>query len=133
LKRAKAPAADLKPFEPIRYTHADWIAEGTRRFGSNMMDWRFVCPVCGNIASCEDFRVFKDRGSEPNSATCECIGRYSGGKRAFDNRKKDDKPCNYAGYGLFQLSPVRVTLPNGKEIHAFAFDEPRPPEGVNPK
>jgi hypothetical protein len=99
------------------YTHAEWQAEGERRFGPDLMKWRFVCPICGNIASIEDFRPHK--GATPNSATCECIGRYT----LFGDRKAGEKPCNYAGYGLFRLSPVRVILATGKEIHCFAFAE----------
>lgn len=123
VKRVEAATPDLKIGQPITYTTEEWRAEGERRFGKNMMDWRFVCPICGNVASCEEFRQFESRGATPNSATCECIGRYTGGVGAFDDRKVGQKPCNYAGYGLFRLSPVRV-IQEGKEIHTFAFAEP---------
>jgi hypothetical protein len=102
------------------YTEAEWKAEGERRFGADVMKWRFVCPICKNIAAVEDFKPFK--GADPNSATCECIGRYKAGKPAFE-RKPRSKPCDYAGYGLFRLSPVRVIQDGGKEIHCFAFAE----------
>lgn len=117
-----------------RYTLAEWEAEGARRFGPDIMKWSFVCPICGNVASIEDFRPYKERGAMPNSATCECIGRYSRSKPAFGDRKKGEKPCDYAGYGLFRLSPVRVVHDDGKEMHSFAFadsggsgDEPGEP------
>lgn len=104
----------------IRYTEAEWKAEGERRFGPDMMNWRFECPICGNVASVADFRPYK--GATPNSATCECIGRYKAGKPAFGKiRKKGQGPCDYCGYGLFRLSPVRVVQDGGKEIHSFAF------------
>lgn len=102
------------------YTEDQWRAEGERRFGPDMMKWRFICPICGNVASCEDFRQYADRGATPNSATCECIGRYTGAKDSFD---KKTKPCNYAGYGLFRLSPIRIDRAN-VETHCFAFAEP---------
>ncbi len=102
-----------------RMTKAEWMAEGTRLFGPNTDKWRFVCPSCGNLAAIEDFRQYKDRGATPDSATCQCIGRYTGAKGAFDAKKF--KPCNYAGYGLFRLSPV-VVLDGDKEILSFEFE-----------
>ncbi len=32
------------------------------------------------------------------------------------------KPCNYTGYGLFNLCPVKV-MDGNKELRSFAFDE----------
>lgn len=84
------------------------------------MNFRFVCPICGNEASVSDFMAYKNKGADPNSATCECIGRYAGAGPAFGD--KPHKPCDYAGYGLFRLSPVRV-MNNRKEVHCFAFAE----------
>lgn len=112
--------------EPVSY--ADWVADGTCRFGPNMIDWKFACPVCGNVAATGDFRQYAAQGSIPNSATCECIGRYTGAKSAV----KGIKPCNYAGYGLFRLSPVRITMEPGVVVHAFAFAEPADDEGIKP-
>ncbi len=102
------------------YTEDQWRAKGERLFGADMMKWRFVCPICGNVASCEEFRQYADKGATPNSATCECIGRYTGAKDSFD---KKTKPCNYAGYGLFRLSPIRIDC-GDVETHCFAFAEP---------
>jgi hypothetical protein len=103
-----------------RYTLAEWHTEGSRRFGPVFMDWKFVCPVCGNVASVRDFRPFKNKGSTPNSATCECIGRFTNSGPSV----KGSKPCNYAGYGLFRLSPIVVLQPDGQEVQCFAFAEP---------
>lgn len=99
-------------------TKEDWQALGTQLFGPNMMEWRFVCPACGNIASVEDFASYKEQGANPNSATCECIGRYDGHEAVVMGTAK---PCNYAGYGLIDLCPVRV-MDGDKEIKCFAFD-----------
>lgn len=87
------------------------------------MNWRFVCPVCKNVAAIREFQHYKDKGADPNSATCECIGRYSGAVSGLDGKKK---PCDYAGYGLFRLSPVIVVREDGTETHCFAFDESVP-------
>ena len=115
-----------------RYTEAEWKAEGERRFGPDMMKWRFQCPICGNVASTEDYRPYADKGATANSATCECIGRYTGARPALGERKPGEKPCNYAGYGLFRLSPVRVVVEEGKEIHCFAFAEATPESVPSP-
>lgn len=34
------------------------------------------------------------------------------------------QPCDYAGYGLFRLSPVAVVHEDGKKTDCFAFAEP---------
>jgi len=99
------------------YALAEWLAEGKRRFGEDYGQWRFVCPVCGNIAAIEDYRRYRDKGASPDSATSECIGRYTGAKSSFNGVK----PCNYAGYGLFRLSPVRVVMEGAHERHSFDF------------
>lgn len=61
----------------IEMSYDDWKAKGTELFGADFMKWKFVCPVCKNVAVVEDFQKFADRGANPNSATCECIGRQS--------------------------------------------------------
>ena len=54
----------------------EWKAEATRRFGPDMLKWRFRCPMCGHVASVQDF---KDAGAKsPNCAYQECLGRYTG-------------------------------------------------------
>jgi len=105
----------------------DWLAEGQRLFGADIMQWKFVCPVCKNVATPEDFRKFKAQGANPNSATQECIGRYlprdkRGGFSDQHANPKIKSPCDYAGYGLFRLSPVEVVRADGT-FHCFAFAE----------
>lgn len=55
-------------------THAEWLAEATRRFGDDPMAWKFVCPSCGHIASVQDW---KDAGAPEGAVAFSCIGRYS--------------------------------------------------------
>jgi hypothetical protein len=101
-------------------THAEWEAEGKKRFGEDFMKWKFVCPVCKNVAAVEDYKPFKDKGATPDSATCQCIGRFTGAKyKAFGNPR--GKPCDYALFGLFRLPGVIVKFPDGKEKMSFAF------------
>lgn len=92
-------------------TQEEWMTEGERRFGEDFMDWKFVCPMCGHIAS---IREFKEAGADgPNCAYQECIGRYMGkGSPA----KGDSSGCNWAAYGLFGI-------PNGKGIIVIADDD----------
>jgi hypothetical protein len=108
---------DLQKFDSVEA----WLEEGKRRFGEDFMLWKFVCPVCKNVASLADFRAAG--AADPNSATQECIGRYRK-ERAHPFGQGSDKvtqPCDYAGYGLFRLSPVRVVQSDGRETHSFAF------------
>lgn len=90
-------------------THAEFQIEGTRRFGTDPMQWRFVCPVCGHVASVEDWQK---AGAEENEVAFSCIGRHTeGSKEAFSSKKANAKqsgPCNYAGGGLFKLNPMDV-------------------------
>lgn len=89
--------------EKKTYTKEEWLAEGRRRFGETIEDWKFRCPKCGNVAS---GREFKNAGAESNAIYCECIGRYL---------KK--KGCNWAAYGLFDICNVHV---DGNPVFEFA-------------
>ena len=109
---------EKKP-EIVTMTRDEWKAKGTKLFGPDMMKWRFVCPACGNITAVEDYRKYTSQGATPDSAYCNCIGRYDGHMNVSMGA---GKPCNYAGNGLFDLRPVRV-MDGEKEIGSFAFDE----------
>ena len=109
--------------EEITMTKEEWLAKGRELFGENFEEWKFICPGCGHVQTIADFRQYKDQGATPNSATCECIGRYAGGKSWTDkNPRKTGGPCDYAGYGLLRISPVHV-VDGGKKTHSFAFAE----------
>ena len=105
-------------------THDEWVAEGTKRFGPDMMTWRFVCPSCGHVQTAADYKA---AGAPINVVAFSCIGRWL--TNGADDPKRDKKlakaafkkkggPCNYAGGGLFKLNPVEV---DGQ--HCFAFAE----------
>jgi hypothetical protein len=36
-------------------TWSDWLAAGRRRFGDDIADWAFICPVCGRRQTIRDF------------------------------------------------------------------------------
>jgi len=94
----------------------EWYTEGLRRFGPNEQDWRFTCPVCGNVATARDFARFKDQGAHDYSAYQECLGRYVDGIETPDSEQ-----CRYAAYGLFKLAPTQVEADDGTLVEAFAF------------
>ena len=85
-------------------THDEWLTEAKRRFGDDPMDWRFVCPSCGHIASVKDW---KDAGAAEGEVAFSCVGRHLGADSS-KTFKKEGGPCNYAGGGLFKLNPVSV-------------------------
>lgn len=37
-------------------TWQDWVADGRQRFGDNVADWAFICPVCGLRQTIRDFK-----------------------------------------------------------------------------
>lgn len=98
-----------------KYTEAEWNAKGIKLFGENHLNWWFKCPSCKRVQSVEEFRQFKSKGADPNSAYKECIGRYTGG-RAGPHK------CDWAAYGLF-CGPDFVLQKDGKEVPVFEFAE----------
>ena len=90
----------------IYYTVDEWQAEGERRFGKDLKNWRFKCPACGNVASGKEFF---EVGEDPNAMYCECIGRHVAGKG-----------CNWAAYGLFDICVVHV---DGKPVFEFGEED----------
>lgn len=109
----------MKLKEGKRMSHADWLAEGERRFGKDMMKWKFVCPSCGHIASVEAYQA---AGAPEGAVAYSCVGRWDGHMEqdAFITKKG---PCNYAGGGLIGLNPVTIMMPDGKERNVFDFAE----------
>lgn len=102
--------------DPVRrqVTEQEWRAEGTRLFGPDQMKWRFVCPVCGHIASAQDW---VGAGAPAGSIGFACIGRWLGATSSFDGTT----PCNYTGGGLFRLNPVTVVGDEGPGSTMFEF------------
>lgn len=99
----------------------EWLAEGRELFGRDIMKWKFRCPMCGHVASVQDF---KDAGAEdPNHSFQECIGRYRG---AGAPGAPDGNPdgCNWAAYGLFGIPNNKgrlVMAEDGKVLEVFDF------------
>lgn len=108
----------------IEFTKDEWFAEGTRRFGNDFGEWRFVCPACGHVQAVKDFKPYKDQGAKPDSARTVCIGRFSGSTKnaGLDGTGKAKGPCNYTCGGLFNLNPVKIKTEQG-ELTSFEFAE----------
>ena len=96
----------------------EWQDEAKRRFGPDMMGWKFRCPMCGHVASVRDF---KEAGAKsPNCAYQECIGRYTG---KGSPKEGDDSGCDWCAYGLFGVPREHdpVVADDGKEIDVYPF------------
>lgn len=113
-----------------KLSQAELVAEATERFGSDPLQWAFVCPSCGDVANGEDFRKALAEHPRTNLRTDqpviasdvvgrECIGRTLG---ALDKRRSaySGRGCDWAAYGLF-AGPWEIELPNGHSMHAFAL------------
>ena len=98
-----------------RYTLEQWKAEAKRRFGDHPRTWAFLCPQCGHVATCEDW---KSRGARPEDAPRKCIELESTGKLG-----NDDQPCDWAAFGLLKTlgKGVEIEMPDGKVVEAFDF------------
>lgn len=121
------PARKSVPAAPLTMTHAEWLAEGERRFGPDKRQWRFKCPCCGHVATTLDWI---NAGASAEAIAFSCVGRWSGAKREAFSTTRREGPCDYAGGGLFRLNPVRVTDEEGKEHDVFAFADPLPAEAA---
>ena len=100
-------------------THAEWVAEGKRRFGPHTHKWQFVCPACGHVASVQDWQ---DADAPETAVAFSCVGRWTEAKRqAFGG--DGPGPCNYAGGGLFAINPIAVEK-DGKIHRVFDFSDP---------
>jgi hypothetical protein len=100
-----------------KLTKKEWEEEGTKRFGPDMLKWKFVCPSCGHITSVNDW---KEAGAKIDAVAFSCVGRWIGanGENTFGQK---GGPCNYAGGGLIGLNPQVVIDDNGVEHSMFAF------------
>ena len=84
----------------------EWHAEAEKLFGTDANKWRFVCPACNTTFSVQDFL---DVGGDEKACGEECIGRYT-----------QEKGCNWAAYGLFDICNVHIRH-NGKRFPVFDF------------
>jgi hypothetical protein len=107
----QAPAIAAPGYASI----AEWQAEARRRFGDDPMNWRFVCPSCGHVASVGDWKAV---GASEGEVAFSCVGRHIASSKRMCEKPG---PCNYAGGGLIGLNPVVITTAPGKTTRVFAF------------
>lgn len=91
----------------------EWELVGEALFGEDKINWRFQCPVCGNVQSIaiakEKWPELEGRGWQPHT---ECIGRYL----------EERGGCDWAAYGLFQ-GPVLIEVDGAdRPIASFDFE-----------
>lgn len=99
----------------------EWLAEAVRRFGPDPLQWRFRCPVCGNVQTPGEFKVLKV-GLDPQMAYLNCKGRYLDRQRRAFGRNERGAPgshCDYASGGLLKVG--RVVVLDGVEHNVFPF------------
>ena len=92
----------------------DWMKEGIRLYGPNMLDWRFKCPMCGHVQSLQDFH---DVGIEPDNGITCCASRFNLG---------GNKTCKWTTGGLLRIGGVYVIRPDFVPVLAFAFADTEP-------
>lgn len=96
----------------------EWKSEGERRFGKNIMDWCYKCPMCGHVAAVKEFAELGVKDAA-NIAYEECIGRYTG---KGSPQKGDSSGCNWAAYGLLGIPHGGVYIFTGEDKGAHIFD-----------
>ncbi len=108
--------------ERQKLTKQAYYAEGVRRFGQDPLNWKYICPVCGHIASAQNYL---NAGAPLTAIAFSCIGRWTNASQSiFDKNSNKTGPCNYSGGGLFDFNPVEIEdLGN---YFNFAPTEPTP-------
>jgi len=104
-----------------RMSSEEWAAEGFALFGTNEMDWRWVCPACGHVASTADYRA---AGADILATGFVCIGVYLPRRRNFNG--EGPGPCSYMGGGVNNINPVTVVSEHHENTF-FNFGDPLPP------
>lgn len=113
-----------KTKEPVaqqRFSADDWNAEGVRRFGPHLNNWRFICPACGHEAAIYAWKKVK---APEGAFAFNCIGRYlPENERRSAFGEDGPGPCNYTGDGSIKLNPVEVEL--SEQLRKNRSDAPR--------
>ncbi|MEK6829046.1 MAG: VVA0879 family protein [Nanoarchaeota archaeon] len=84
----------------------DWIKELKKRFGDDAKQWKFKCPSCSGVQTCQDFIDMKIESPE-DKVYFSCIGRYVEGRG-----------CDWTLGGLFQIHKQTV-IKDGRAVPVF--------------
>lgn len=88
-----------------KLTQAELVALARERFGDDPLQWAFVCPQCGHVATAKDF----PKGSAQ-------LGQYCAGNFS------PDIDCDWKAFGLFR-GPWEIVFPDGRSVWGFALAE----------
>lgn len=107
--------------ENRKLTQDELVAEAKERFGNDPLDYAFQCPNCGDVAKIRDFPDgTKERAGQ------ECLGRHlgalSGPPTQDSGRKRAERGCDWAAYGLFR-GPWEIVMPDGHSAWSFPLAE----------
>jgi hypothetical protein len=116
-------------------TQAEFLAEGTARFGAKVGNWKFVCPMCGTVQSVQQLHdaVVASGGTKEDVhgyIGFSCIGRFTGqgdaGIAAKNRGRPWDKGCNWTLGGLLRCHALEVVLENGHQRPTFELAPAEP-------
>lgn len=112
----------------VTMTQDELVDELRRRFGDDPLEWAFVCPQCGDVASAADFREAlaahprTNRDGSPKTASHllgqECIGRTLGALTDGSN----ERGCDWCAFGLLP-GPLGIEMPDGHIARSFHIAE----------
>lgn len=98
--------------ERVQIPIAAWKEKGMELFGTDIEQWKFKCPACGQIQSLADFKAANVPTPE-GKFYFSCIGRWVPGRG-----------CDWTLGGLLQIHAVEVIDQDGDILPAFEFAEP---------
>lgn len=105
-----------------KYNYKEWLSEGKKLFGTNFINWGFVCPACNKVSYVRDFielGISKDDALEV--APVHCIGRHNGkGVKGINGANKGNG-CDWSANGLLRNLESGVIVKNDLD-EFFIFD-----------
>lgn len=105
-------------------TQEQFWKECEERFGPDVYNWRFICPMCGTqqgVNSLLNAGIPKDKVE--GYLGYSCIGRFTGagdeGIAAHNRGEAWDKGCNWTLGGLLQTHELEIVYPDGTKRFCF--------------
>lgn len=113
-------------------THEQFLTEAKSRFGADVRQWKFICPMCGTVQSVKQLSdaVIANGGKNEDVEKYvgfSCIGRFTGqddsGIKAKSQGKSWDKGCNWTLGGLLKCHDLEVVMSDGRKRPTFELAE----------
>ncbi len=103
-----------------------WQAQGVQLFGTDVNNWRFVCPACGHVQTRADWLALgMNRRQVDQRLGFTCIGRWLDPlNTATDFQRSKGSGCDYVGDREPNISPITVIITPGEERPTFGWDQP---------